>query len=135
MQLPELSRAVPIAVGGVVLLAGALQFTAWKTYHLARCREPWGCSRTMGCGRTLPVGAGTAWGHGLRLGLYCGYCCAGLTAILLVVGIMDLRAMAAVTAAISIERLAPAAKRAERVVGVVIVAAGGFLVARAVGLG
>jgi predicted metal-binding membrane protein len=28
MQLPALARAVPIAVGVVVLIAGALQFTA-----------------------------------------------------------------------------------------------------------
>jgi predicted metal-binding membrane protein len=128
MQLPALSRAVPIAVGGVVLIAGALQFTAWKTYHLARCRE------TSGCGRTLPEDAGTAWRHGLRLGLHCSYCCAGLTATLLVIGIMDLHAMAAVTAAISVERLAPAGKRAERAVGIVVIGAGGFLIVRAIGL-
>src|SRR5437660_1285635 len=65
MQLPALARAVPIAVGGVVLIAGALQFTAWKAHHLARCWEAPGRSRT------LPTDAGTAWRHGLRLGLHC----------------------------------------------------------------
>jgi predicted metal-binding membrane protein len=39
MQQPALSRAVPIAVGVVVLIAGALQFTTWKARHLACCRE------------------------------------------------------------------------------------------------
>jgi hypothetical protein len=39
--------------------------------------------------------------HGLRLGLHCGACCAGLTAILLVIGVVDLRVMAVVTAAIT----------------------------------
>src|ERR1700676_3254527 len=39
MRLPALARAVPIAVGGVVLFAGALQFTTWKARHLACCRE------------------------------------------------------------------------------------------------
>jgi predicted metal-binding membrane protein len=129
LQWPALSRAAPIAVGGVVLISGALQFTAWKTYHLACCRD------ASGCGRTLPADAGTAWRHGLRLGLHCCYCCAGLTAILLVIGIMDLHAMAAVTAAISVERLAPAGNRAARAVGVVVVGAGGLLLARAFGLG
>jgi predicted metal-binding membrane protein len=129
MRRPALSRAAPIAVGVVVVIAGALQFTAWKTYHLACCRD------TSGCGRTLPEDAGTAWRHGLSLGLHCCYCCAGLTAILLVIGIMDLHAMAAVTAAISVERLAPAGKRAARAVGVVVVGAGGLLIARAFGLG
>jgi predicted metal-binding membrane protein len=39
MQLPALARTVPIAVGVVVLIAGARQFTAWKAHHLACCRE------------------------------------------------------------------------------------------------
>jgi predicted metal-binding membrane protein len=129
MQLPALARAVPIAVGVVVLIAGALQFTAWKAHHLARCRE------APGRGRTLPADAGTAWRHGLRLGLDCSYCCAGLTAILLVIGVMDLRAMAVVTAAITVERLAPAGERVARAIGAVIAAAGLFLIARAAGLG
>src|SRR3954449_3511183 len=39
MRQPSLARAVPIAVGGVVLIAGILQLTAWKARHLACCRE------------------------------------------------------------------------------------------------
>ena len=34
MQQPALARAVPIAIGVVVLIAGALQFTAYKARHL-----------------------------------------------------------------------------------------------------
>jgi predicted metal-binding membrane protein len=128
MQLPALARAAPIAVGVVVLTAGALQFTAWKAHHLACCREaPDGC--------TLPADAGAAWRHGLRLGLHCSSCCAGLTAILLVIGVMDLRAMAVVAAAIAVERLAPAGERVARVTGAVAVGVGLFLIAQAAGLG
>jgi predicted metal-binding membrane protein len=76
MQLPALSRAVPTAAGVVVLIGGALQFTAWKAHHLACCRE------APRRGLTLPADAGSAWRHGLRLGLHCSYCCAGLMAIL-----------------------------------------------------
>ena len=129
MQWPTLARAVPIAVGVVVLIAGALQFSAWKARHLACCRE------APGRGRTLPADAGTAWRHGLRLGLHCCYSSAGLTAILLGLGVMDLRAMAVVTAAITAERLAPAGERVARVTGAVVVGAGLFLIARAAGLG
>src|SRR5258705_4807721 len=100
MQQPAVARAVPIAVGVVVLLAGALQFTAWKARRLACCRE------ARGRGQALPAGAGAAWRHGLRLGLHCSTCCAGLTAILLGLGVMDLRPMAVVAAAIIVERLA-----------------------------
>ena len=127
MQQPALARGVPIAVGVVVLIAGALQFTAWKTRHLACCREM--------PGRTLPADAGTAWRHGVRLGLHCNRCCVGLMAILLVIGVMDLRAMAVVAAAITVERLAPAGERLARVIGAVIVVAGLLLIAQAVGLG
>jgi predicted metal-binding membrane protein len=70
MHQPALTRAVPIAVGVVVLIAGAFQFTALKVRHLAYCRE------APGRGRTLPGNAGAAWRHGLRLGLNCGHCCA-----------------------------------------------------------
>jgi predicted metal-binding membrane protein len=129
MELPALARAVPFAVGVVVLIAGALQFTAWKAHHLACCRE------APGRGRILAADAGTAWRHGMRLGLHCSFCCAGLTAILLVIGVMDLRAMAVVTAAITVERLAPAGERVARAIGAVVVGAGLFLIARAAGLG
>jgi predicted metal-binding membrane protein len=129
MQHPALAHAVPIAVGMVVLIAGALQFTAWKAHHLAYCRAE------QDCCATLPADTGTAWRHGLRLGIHCGSCCAGLTAILLVIGVMDLRAMAVVTAAITAERLAPAGQHIARASGAVIVGTGLFLIARATGLG
>jgi predicted metal-binding membrane protein len=129
MQQPALARAVPVAVGLVILIAGLLQFTEWKAHHLACCRE------APGRGRRLPADACTAWQHGLRLGLHCAYCCAGLMAILLVIGVMDLRAMAVVTAAITVERLVPAGERVARAVGVVVVGAGLFQIARAAGLG
>jgi predicted metal-binding membrane protein len=129
MQLPALARAVPIAIGVLVLTAGSLQFTAWKMRHLACCREaPGRC-------RTLPADAGTAWRHGLRLGLHCGHCCFGPMAILLGLGVMDLRAMAVVTAAITLERLAPAGERVARAIGAVVVGTGLLLIARAAGLG
>jgi predicted metal-binding membrane protein len=129
MQQPALARAVPIAVGVVILTAGGLQFTAWKAHHLACCRE------APGRGRSLPADAGAAWRYGLRLGLHCSYCCAGLTAILLVTGVMDFRAMAVVMAAITIERLAPAGERVAQAIGAVVVGAGLFLIVRAAELG
>src|SRR6266481_2459801 len=129
MQQHALARAAPIAVGVVVLIAGGLQFTAWKAHHLACCRE------VPARGLRLLADAGTAWRHGLSLGLHCSYCCAGLMAILLIIGVMDLRAMAVVAAAITLERLAPAGERVARAVGAVVVGAGLFLIARAAGLG
>jgi len=48
---------------------------------------------------------------------------------------MDLRVMAVVTPAITVERLAPAGERAARAIGAVIIASGLFLIARATGPG
>jgi len=141
MQVPALARAVPIASGVVVVVAGVLQFTAWKARRLACCRSTPGhglklqALQGLKAFKALKADPGTAWRHGLRLGLHCSTCCAGLTAVLLVMGVMDLRVMAAVTAAITIERLAPVGERVARVIGVVVVVTGLVLIVRAMGLG
>ncbi len=128
MERPELARAAPVAAALVVLIAGGLQFHRWKKHHLVCCRE------APGHGRTLAADTGTAWRQGLHFGVHCALSCANLTAILLVIGIMDPRAMALVTTAITAERLAPAGERAAQTIGVVAVAAGLILFARAAGL-
>jgi len=129
MRQPAMARAVPVASGVVVLIAGFLQLTAWKTRQLACCRD------IPGCGDALPASAGTAWKHGMRLGLYCSLCCAGLMAILLVIGVMNLPTMILVAAAITLERLLPGGERVARGIGIVVIGAGLFLIARAVFLG
>ena len=127
MQSERLSRLVPSAVGVVVLIAGALQFTAWKSRQLACCRT------APLSGHVVSADARTAWCYGVRLGLHCSRCCAGLMTVLMVIGVMDLRAMVLVTAAITAERLAPAGERVARFVGTVTVAAGLDLIIAAVG--
>ncbi len=126
MRQPALARAVPVAVGAIVLIAGAVQFTGWKARLLACCRKPPPVDR---------ADVGAAWRYGVRLGFDCCRCCAGPMAILLVVGVMDLRVMAFVTAAITAERLAADGERAARAVGVIAIGVGVWLIARAVGLG
>jgi predicted metal-binding membrane protein len=128
MEQPALARAVPIAIAAVIVIAGALQFSGWKARHLTCCRE------APGRDHQLPADAGTAWRHGLRLGLHCSSSSAGLMAILLVIGMMDLRAMAAVTGAMTVERLAPTGERVARAIGVAVVGVGLFLIVRAAGL-
>jgi predicted metal-binding membrane protein len=125
MQLPALARVVPQSLSVVVLLAGAFQFTPWKSHHLAQCRP---ASRAAAA---VPAGTGAAWRYGVRLGLHCSSACAGLTAILLVIGVMDLRAMAAIAAAITAERLAPAGERVAWAIGAVSIVTGVYLMGRA----
>ncbi len=139
MQRPSLSGVVPLASGIVVFIAGAFQFTAWKMHHLVCCRassaSARGCPSELRRDRTLPADSRTAWQHGLRLGFHCASSSAGLTAILLVAGVMDLRAMAMVTVAVTAERLAPAGEGVARAIGAIAVASGLLLIARAAGLG
>jgi predicted metal-binding membrane protein len=65
MWRPALARAAPVAVGAIVVVAGALQFSAWKGHHLACCRG------MPGPAHRLPASARMAWRHGLRLGIHC----------------------------------------------------------------
>ncbi|WP_454817950.1 copper chaperone [Labrys neptuniae] len=122
-KLPELSRTVPLAAGLIVLLAGAWQFTPWKAHQLA-------CWHGMPANR-VERPAHAALLDGLRLGAHCSLNSVGLTTILLMTGMMDLRIMAAVTAAISFERLAPNGPLAARLIGGVIIAAALILIVKA----
>jgi predicted metal-binding membrane protein len=131
MWYSALARAVPVAIASIVLVAGALQFTKWKAHHLARCRSGHG-RESSGCRRALPPNAVSALRHGLRLGLHCSQCCAGLTAVLLVTGVMDIPVMAAVMTGITLERLAPGGERIARVIGIAVIGAGLLLMVRAV---
>ena len=115
----------PPATGSFVLIAGALQFSRWKAHHLACCRDAPAC-----CGARLAEGT-SALRYGVHLGIHCVHCCFGLTVVLLALGMMDLRAMALVTAAIWLERLAPDGLRVARFVGGILIASGTLLIAHA----
>ena len=128
-RLPAVARAVPVAAGAVVLLGGAVQFSAWKTRRLACWRA------SPAHDRTQPASTRSAWRLGLGLGLHCSASSASLTVILCVIGVMDLRAMAAVTTAITLERLAPRGDRVAAVVGAIVMVVGLILMSRALSIG
>jgi predicted metal-binding membrane protein len=125
MRSEPLSEVTPLLGGLVVMISGALQFTPWKTRGLVRCRHEEGCG---GSRRVMPRDALRA---GARLGLKCADCSAALTAVLLMIGVMDLLAMTLVTISISAERLTRSVK-VVRVVGAGLLTAGIFLVGRAI---
>ena len=123
MRQPALAHVAPIAAGVVVLAAGLLQRSAWKARHLACCRaERWH-------GVATSAVASAAWRGGVRLGVHCASSCAAPMAVLLALGVMELRTMVVVAAAVTVERLAPAGERVARVTGTVAIAAGMLLVA------
>jgi predicted metal-binding membrane protein len=127
MRWSALARSVPLATGVVLLTAGCVQFTAWKARQLGCCRN------APAHGRWLSPDARSAWEYGLRLGVHCSLCCISFMAILLVTDVMDLGNMVIITAAITVERFARRPERAARVIGVVVIAAGVLLIARALG--
>jgi predicted metal-binding membrane protein len=121
MKRAVLARTVPVTVGAVMVIAGALQFTSWKAHHLARCRD-------------MPADARTAWQQGIQFGFHCSLSCANLTAILLALGAMDLRAMTLVSAAITAERLTPAGERVAHAIGAVVIVIGLVMITRVIAL-
>ena len=123
MRTSEFARLVPIVTGIVVLLAGAIQFTEWKARSLVQCCETPACQPSWD--------SRNSWNYGLRLGMNCALCCFGFMAILLVIGVMDLRVMAIVSVAITIERLLPRPKFAVRAAGILMLIAGAVLILRA----
>jgi len=132
MQWPAFARSVPVMTGALVLLAGMLQLSSWKARHLACGRDRFDC--VVQRRHALAAAHVHAWRDGLRHGVHCACCCAGLTAALLAVGMMDLRAMAAVTAAITAERVAPNGERVARAIGAIVVMIGLSMLARALGV-
>jgi hypothetical protein len=60
-----LARAAPLAMGAVLMLAGALQCTAWKARQLTHCRH-WPASAGVS-----PAHFRSAWRAGLSLGCHC----------------------------------------------------------------
>ena len=124
-RVPVLTGVVPIGAGAVVLIAGFMQISAWKARGIECCREEPG---------TMSSDPSTAWRHGVRLGVDCIRCCGNLMAILLALGMMDARWMMAVTAAITVERVAPSGLPVARAIGVAVIICGVFMIARASGL-
>jgi len=117
------ARWLPGAAGVALLLAGAAQLTGWKARQLALCRGG-------GAECRLTPGAAGAFRHGLALGIRCGRSCGPLMLTLLVVGMMEPLPMAAVTLAITAERLAPAPMRFIRLAGLAILVTGVVTMAR-----
>ncbi|CEJ12378.1 hypothetical protein BN1110_02676 [bacterium YEK0313] len=126
LRKSTIATLVPLA-GAVVVLAGALtQFSAAKARHLACWR------RLPGLGQKAETRPLAAFRDGLRIGCHCVGGSAGLTAILLVCGVMDLAAMTVLTAAITAERLAPGGEEVARATGAGAVGVGLVLTVQAV---
>ena len=124
MASEPLARSMPVAAGAVLLFVGYLQFTPWKARLLCRCRA------AAACEKTLSWDARSAWRFGIRLGGDCALCCSGLTAVLLVNGIMNVGTMALVTVAVAAERSGSHPQRVARTTGLILIAAAAYTIGR-----
>ena len=120
------SRWLPALAGTVLIVAGAYQFTGWKRICFDKCQSPFAfiASHDFGGGIAGALRAGAV--HGL----YCLGCCWALTAVLLVVGLMNLMWMAGIFALIFAERSWKHGLVLAKAAGVGLVILGALIIAR-----
>jgi predicted metal-binding membrane protein len=122
------AHIAPLITSGVIVASAGLQFTSWKAHQLAHCRG------ALPTHDPRSVNGHSAWSDGVRLGMHCTMSCLGPMATLLAVGMMDIRAMVVVSAAVTAERIVPNGARAARATGAIALAAGVLVLARAIGV-
>jgi len=105
----------------LLVIAGVYQFSPLKHVCLSYCRSPLGF--VLGEWRD---GRGGALVMGMRHGLHCLGCCWALMALLFVGGVMNLAWIAALSIVVAIEKLAPHGDRLGKLLGAVLIAAGGW---------
>jgi predicted metal-binding membrane protein len=127
MRWSVVSRAVPVAGGGALIVCGLFQFAPWKMSCLRHCRDPlhFVASHLHGG----PVGG---WRLGLHHGAFCVACCWGLMLIQLVLGVMNLAVMAIVAGIIALEKLVPRAEKIVWATGGAAIVAGLVLIGKSV---
>jgi predicted metal-binding membrane protein len=116
--------AKPVFGGVLLALAGAYQFTPWKTACLRQCRSPAEfLSRHYRPGPLRPLSMG------LRHGVYCIGCCWALMVLLFAFGVMNLLWVAVLAVFVLAEKVAPAGALIGRIGAVAMISGGAMLMA------
>jgi predicted metal-binding membrane protein len=113
---PMMASTSPALGGGLLICAGSYQFTPLKHACLSKCRSPLSFIMTE-----WRIGVRGAFIMGLRHGLYCTGCCWLLMALLFVVGVMNLLWIAALAAAILLEKTLPNVRWLSTAIGLLLV--------------
>jgi predicted metal-binding membrane protein len=113
-----------LLAGIILLAAGLYQFTPIKRACLHYCRSP-----VLFLSRYWRPGAMGALRMGFRHGSYCVGCCWFLMALLFVVGVMNLAWVGSVAIYVALEKLLPRSQWVSRAAGVVLIVAGGIVLA------
>ncbi|SRR6266511_2318134 len=109
----------------LLLIAGMYQLTPIKQACLRTCQSPFGF--LIGHWRS---GASGAFRIGLEHGVHCVGCCWALMLLLFVGGVMNLTVIAALTAFVAFEKLAPFGVPGARISGALLIAAGFWILVR-----
>lgn len=126
MMTPMMQAASKSIGAAILLVAGIYQFMPAKDACLSRCRAPLEFIQQHGGfqARALP-----SVRLGFVHGLFCVGCCWALMALLFVVGIMNVLWIAAIMVFVLLEKLLPRARWLSRGAGVLMIAAGLWLMA------
>jgi len=111
-------------VGAVFLVvAGVYQWTPWKRACLTTCQSP--LAFLM---RRWRSGAWGAFRMGVEHGAYCVGCCWALMLLLFAGGVMNLTVIAALTAFVAFEKLAPVGVQSTRISGALLIGVAAWMV-------
>jgi predicted metal-binding membrane protein len=121
MMMEPTSR---LFAGTVLLAAGIYQWTPLKHRCLEHCRSPLAVLI-----QHWKPGVGGAVSMGIRHGAYCTACCWFLMALLFAAGVMNLLWVALLTVFVLVEKAAPHGETVARFSGVLLTAAGLWLMA------
>ena len=108
-----------VVAGGVLLLAGAFQFTDLKERCLRECRTPGGFLTAR-----YRRGVAAAFRIGVEHGAFCLGCCWALMLLMFAVGVANLGWMAPLTALMVYEKIGRFGERVVRPVGVALIVLG-----------
>jgi predicted metal-binding membrane protein len=112
------------AVGATLLfIAGVYQLTPIKHACLRTCQSPLGFLMSR-----WRYGLSGAFRMGLKHGAYCVGCCWALMLLLFAGGVMNLIVIAALTAFVAFEKLAPFGVHGARISGVLLIIAGLWMI-------
>src|SRR5437762_1815279 len=121
---PMMVSTSPLLGGALLIVAGVFQWTPLKNACLTHCRSP--LSFLMADWREGKTGA---FIMGLKHGAYCAGCCWFLMALLFVAGVMNMWWVAIISVLVLLEKAAPKGPWLGRLVGILLVAWGGWMLA------
>jgi predicted metal-binding membrane protein len=122
---PMMEAVSARAAATLLVIAGVYQLTPAKQTCLSQCQSPLGFLMTR-----WRRGTGGAFRMGLEHGAYCVGCCWAVMLILFAGGVMNLAVIAALTAVVALEKLAPFGAHGTRVSGALLIAIAAMLFLR-----